>query len=215
MLALSKAKVTAYNARVLVRATCELDGELFSKCTVEFSGAVFKSELQPIKGDPTALEKRATELAEPKFIAQIKKKMAKRKLAALAVESTPPAKRRTHKAPEHTGVGSFKPTPSQTPSGSRQGGTCEDSAVSGLRVKEPSADKMVDFEQENEQLKKQVCCSFLFLWPCALLICSACRCTRCSRNRSSDSPHFVLWRPLSCPRKRKGLMHFSHCEGSR
>ena len=69
MLALSKAKATAYNTRVLVRATCELDGELFSKCTVEFSGAVFKSELQPIKGDPTALEKRATELARPKFIA--------------------------------------------------------------------------------------------------------------------------------------------------
>jgi hypothetical protein len=111
MLALSKAKATAYNTRVLVRATCELDGELFSKCTVEFSGAVFKSELQPIKGGPTALEKRATELARPKFIAQIKKKMAKRKLAALAVESTLPAKHRTHKAPEQTGVASFIPAP--------------------------------------------------------------------------------------------------------
>jgi hypothetical protein len=115
MLALSKAKVTAYNARVLVRATCELDGELFSKCTVEFSGTVFKSELQPIKGGPTALEKRATELARPKFIAQkIKKKMAKRKLAALAVESTLPAKRRTHKASEQTGVASFIPAPRTT-----------------------------------------------------------------------------------------------------
>jgi hypothetical protein len=152
MLALSKVKVTAYNTRVLVKATCEYDSELYSKCTVEFKGAVFKNELQPIKGDPTALEKRATELAGPKFIAQIKKKMAKRKLSALAVESTPPAKRpRTHKAPEHTGVGSFKPNPCKTPSGSRQGGACEGSAVSGLRVKEPSADKT-----EIEQLKSQV-----------------------------------------------------------
>jgi len=159
MLALSKAKATAYNTRVLVRATCELDGELFSKCTVEFSGAVFKSELQPIKGDPTALEKRATELARPKFIAQIENKMAKRKLAALAVESTPPAKRRTQKVPEQTGVGSFKPAPCNTPSGSRQGGASEYSAVSGIQPRAKDT-KMADLELENEQLKKQVCGSF-------------------------------------------------------
>ena len=115
MLALSKVKVAAYNTSVLVNATCEYDGESFSRCTVTFKGAVFKNELQPIKGDPTALEKRATELAEPKFIAQIENKMAKRKLAALAVESTPPAKRRTQRAPEQTGVGSFKPAPRHPP----------------------------------------------------------------------------------------------------
>jgi hypothetical protein len=159
MPALSKVEVAAYNTSVLVNATCEYDGESFSRCTATFKGAVFKNELHPIKGDPTALEKRATELARPKFIAQIENRMAKRKISALAVESTPPAKRRTQRAPEQTGVGSFKPTPSQTPSGSRQGGACDDSAMSGLRVNEPSADKMVDFEQENEQLKKQVCCA--------------------------------------------------------
>jgi hypothetical protein len=86
-LSLSKVRAAAYNTSVLVKATCECDGELFSQCTAAFKGAVFKNELQPIKGGPTALEKRATELAEPKFLAQIK---AKRKLAALAVESTPP-----------------------------------------------------------------------------------------------------------------------------
>ena len=64
MLALSKVGVAAYNTSVLVNATCEYDGKSFSRCTVTFKGAVFKNELQPIKGDPTALEKRAIELAE-------------------------------------------------------------------------------------------------------------------------------------------------------
>jgi hypothetical protein len=139
MLALSKVGVAAYNTSVLVKATCECDGEFFSQCTDTFKGAVFKNELQSIKGDPTALEKRATELAaEPKFLAQIKKKMAKRTIAALAVESTPPAKRRTQKVPEQTGVGSFKSAPRHVPSGSRQGGACEDSAVSGRRSRRRS-----------------------------------------------------------------------------
>jgi hypothetical protein len=75
VLGLSKVTATAYNTSVLVKATCKYDGELFSKCTAVIRGAVFKNELQPIKGGPTALEKRATELAGPKFIAQIKKEM--------------------------------------------------------------------------------------------------------------------------------------------
>jgi hypothetical protein len=76
VLGLSKVTATAYNTSVLVKATCKYDGELFSKCTAVIRGAVFKNELQPIKGGPTALEKRATELAGPKSFAQIKKKMA-------------------------------------------------------------------------------------------------------------------------------------------
>jgi hypothetical protein len=104
-----------------VKATCEYDGKFFGKCTVTMTGAVFKNELQPIKGGPTALKKRATELAEPKFIAQIVKKISKRKHMGLAVDSMPSAKHRTQKTAQ-TGVGSFKPTPRHVPSGSRQGG---------------------------------------------------------------------------------------------
>jgi hypothetical protein len=152
MLSLGKVDVHLYATYVMVKATCEYNGETWERCTASIKANAFKKELQPMKDDIPALKERAIELAKPKFISQLDKKLAKRKQSD--VDATPaPSKRRAIITPKTFNPSTFKPA--HTPTGSRQGGASEFSPETGLKPRDTDT-KMSDLEQENSKLKQQV-----------------------------------------------------------
>jgi hypothetical protein len=76
MLALSKVDVKLYKTSVIVNATCDYKDETWPKCTVTIKGPAFRDDLLPIKNNLSALQRRASELANPKSISQLARQEA-------------------------------------------------------------------------------------------------------------------------------------------